>query len=70
VADDLHPHRIPHYALELANAFHWFYENCRVISSIQGDEEITIARLKLVASAKIVLHNTLDLMNVNAPERM
>ena len=70
VAEDLHPHRIPHYALELANAFHWFYENCRVISSIQGDEEITTARLKLMEAAKIVLHNTLDLMNVNAPERM
>ncbi|MEK7815137.1 MAG: arginine--tRNA ligase, partial [Chloroflexota bacterium] len=33
VARTLEPHHLPHYALDLATAFHWFYENCRVLSA-------------------------------------
>ena len=33
MARSYEPHHLPHYALELATAFHWFYENCRVLSS-------------------------------------
>ena len=38
VAHTLEPHHLPHYTLELATAFHWFYENCRVLSSDPADQ--------------------------------
>jgi arginyl-tRNA synthetase len=70
MAKSLEPHHLPHYAMELATAFHWFYENCRVISANAEDNEVTLARLKLVESAQIVLRRTLELMGMRAPERM
>ena len=70
MARSLEPHHLPHYAMELATAFHWFYENCRVISANAEDNDITLARLKLVESAQIVFRRTLELMGMNAPERM
>ncbi len=70
VAENLEPHHLPHYAMELATAFHHFYENCRVISANSEDNEMTLARLKLVAAAQIVFRRTLALMGMSAPERM
>ncbi len=70
MASHLEPHHLPHYAMELATAFHWFYENCRVVSSDPADNEITLARLKLVESAQIVLRRSLELMGMTAPDRM
>ena len=70
MAKDLEPHHLPHYATELANSFHNFYENCRVVSSNEEDVAVTAARLKLVESAQIVLHRSLDMMGMSSPERM
>ena len=70
MARNLEPHHLPHFAMELATAFHWFYENCRVVSANPEDADITLARLKLVESAQIVLRRTLELMGMSAPERM
>jgi arginyl-tRNA synthetase len=70
MARNLEPHHLPHYALELATAFHWFYENCRVVSANPEDNEITLARLKLVESAQVVFRRALELMGMSAPERM
>lgn len=70
MARNLEPHHLPHYAMELATAFHWFYENCRVVSANPEDNETTLARLKLVESAQIVFQRTLELMGMSAPERM
>ena len=70
VSENLEPHHLPHYAMELATAFHHFYENCRVISANPEDNELTLARLKLVAAAQIVFRRTLTLMGMSAPERM
>ncbi|MFC1993955.1 arginine--tRNA ligase [Chloroflexota bacterium] len=67
VAQRLEPHHLPHYAQELATSFHWFYKQCRVVSS---DEPLTLARLKLVRAAQIVLAKTLSLMGMSAPEKM
>jgi arginyl-tRNA synthetase len=66
----LEPHQLPHYTTELATAFHWFYENCRVISSHEEDAQMNLARLKLVESAQIVFRRSLELMGMSAPERM
>ena len=70
IAENLEPHHLPHYAMELATAFHHFYENCRVISANPEDNELTLARLKLVAAAQVVFRRTLTLMGMSAPERM
>ena len=70
MAQALEPHHLPHYAMELATAFHWFYENCRVVSSNPEDTAITLARLKLAEAAQIVLRRTLDMMGMSAPDRM
>ena len=70
VAENLEPHHLPHYATELATAFHHFYESCRVISANAEDNELTLARLKLVAAAQVAFRRTLTLMGMSAPERM
>ncbi len=59
--------RLPYYSLELANRFHKFYENCRVLDK---DKEIAQARINLVKATQIVLKNTLELMGISAPEKM
>ncbi len=67
IALSLEPHQLPYYAMELATAFHDFYEKCRVVSD---DEALSKARLKLVAAAKLALSRALGLLGVSAPERM
>ena len=70
MAQSLEPHHLAHFTMELATAFHGFYENCRVISANPEDAEVTLARLKLVEAAQIVFRRSLELMGMNAPERM
>lgn len=67
---NLAPHQLTHYATDLAAAFHSFYRECRVVSSLAEDREITLARLKLVRAAQAVLARTLQLIGVAAPESM
>ncbi len=67
IAVSLEPHQLPYYAVDLATAFHDFYEKCRVLSD---DDALSMARLKLVSAAKIVLARALSLMGMSAPERM
>jgi arginyl-tRNA synthetase len=65
------PHRLPHYARELADSFHSFYEQCRVLpGSGEAVTPLSQARLKLVQAAQTTLANALALMGVSAPERM
>jgi len=61
------PQRLCAYARELAEAFHVFYGQCRVLTE---DAALTAARLVLVDAARRVLRNTLDLAGVTAVERM
>ncbi len=60
-------HLLPAYATELADKFHNFYEQVRVISEDRGK---TKARLALIKAVKIALHNSLQLMGISAPEYM
>ena len=66
-ARDRAPHRLTHYAQELASLFHGFYTECRVITD---DEETTRARLALCDATRIVLALTLSLLGISAPDRM
>ena len=70
MAVSLSPHHLPHYAVELATAFHLFYQRCRVISSDPDEADVTRARLQLVDAARVALARCLDLMSMEAPERM
>jgi arginyl-tRNA synthetase len=67
IANTMEPHHLPHYTLELATAFHSFYDRCRVITD---DEALTSARLKLVEASRIGFSRCLSLMGMNAPEKM
>jgi arginyl-tRNA synthetase len=67
VVDDMAPHHLPHYAMELATAFHAFYTQCRVISE---NEELSRARILLLEAARVTLARTLSLMGISAPDQM
>ncbi len=66
-ADRRHVHRIASYAQELAAEFHPFYKNCRVIGS---DVAVASSRLALCLLTRRVIARCLDLLGVDAPERM
>jgi arginyl-tRNA synthetase len=59
------PHAIPTYAIRLADDFHRFYHHHRVLESEAQD-----FRLGLCRATQIVIHRCLDLVGVEAPERM
>ncbi|MFH1460907.1 MAG: arginine--tRNA ligase [Patescibacteria group bacterium] len=67
IAQDYQVQRLPYYSQEVANKFHQFYEQCRVIGM---GRELTQARLGLIKAVQIVLKNTLELMGISAPEKM
>ena len=68
--ENLEAHHLPYYSMELATAFHTFYQNCRVISSKKSDLPTTKARLLLVDAARLVLGRCLNLMSMTAPDEM
>ena len=59
------PHALPTYAIEVANDFHRFYHDHRVLGS-----ETQAFRLALVRATQCVIARSLDLVGVEAPERM
>lgn len=61
------PARLTHYVNELATKFHKFYAVCRVKGE---DEKLTQARLNLCYATGTVIKNVLDMMKINAPEKM
>ncbi|MDR4950093.1 arginine--tRNA ligase [Neobacillus cucumis] len=62
------PHRITNYILELASAFHSFYNADKVLDA--ENPARTKARLALIKSVQITLKNALALIGVSAPEKM
>ena len=66
-ARDYDPSFINRYLVELAAAFHKFYNACR----IKGEaENVLLARLKLADTARAVLKNGMTLIGCSAPEKM
>ncbi len=61
-------HKLPYYAIRLADKFHSFYNDLKVIDA--DNLAVTKARLKLIEAVKIVLQETLRLIGVSAPDRM
>jgi arginyl-tRNA synthetase len=67
-AKDLKPHYICNYIYELATVFDRFYEFCPVLKA-ETDEQKNF-RLTLVQATKIVLKNALNLIGMEALEKM
>lgn len=61
------PHRIAHFAHELASLFHNFYNHCHII---QSDKDLEKARLALVTAVRITIAGCLAILGVSAPEKM
>ena len=59
------PHALPFYSIRVADDFHRFYHENRVLGSRQES-----FRLALVRAAQRVIARSLDLIGVDAPERM
>ncbi|MBF0109120.1 MAG: arginine--tRNA ligase [Magnetococcales bacterium] len=66
-ATHLEPHRIAFYLQELAAMFHTYYNSTRILDDDPG---VRGGRLALCQAVRQVLANGLQLMGVNAPERM
>jgi arginyl-tRNA synthetase len=67
VAAELEPHRLAGYLFELAQAYSGFYEHCPVL---KAEPDVRAARLALCALTLEVLVQGLDLLGIEAPERM
>ena len=61
-------HKLPYYVIKLADKFHSFYNDCKVID--EENLELTSARLNLINAVRIVLGEALRLMGVKAPGKM
>ena len=66
-AENLAPHRVTYYLMNLASMFHTYYNKHRVLSD---DIELTQARLCLILAVQTVIRNGLTLLGVSAPEKM
>ena len=73
ISRSLEPHRLTYYLTELASQFHKYFnlgtripEN-RIVCS---DGSLTQDRLSLSAAIRIVIHNGLGLLGIDAPEKM
>jgi arginyl-tRNA synthetase len=66
-AEYMEPHRITYYLMNLASAFHAYYNKHRVLTD---EAELTIGRLYLIIAVKKIIRNGLSLLGVSAPEKM
>ncbi|GAC1602149.1 MAG: arginine--tRNA ligase [Ramlibacter sp.] len=66
-ARDLAPHDVTFYLRELAAAYHSYYDAERILVD---DQQVKRARLALVAATARVLHNGLQVLGVDAPQKM
>lgn len=62
------PHKVCNYIQKLAQLFHSFYNECYVLD--KNEPELSSQRLALVQAVQITLHNALNLIGVEALERM
>jgi arginyl-tRNA synthetase len=62
------PHRLTGYVTELASLYHQFYHQCKIID--QEDRRLSESRLMLCQLTRSVVARVLELIGVEAPERM
>ncbi len=68
VSECLEPHKLCTYLFELATAFSTFFEKCPVLKA--ETDELRSSRLALVELTSRVLARGLDLLGIEAPDRM
>ena len=61
------PHRITFYLMDLAEIFHSYYHDNKVLTE---DSRIKKARLYLVEAVRQIVANGLEILGVSAPDRM
>jgi arginyl-tRNA synthetase len=66
--DDFRPNLLANYLYELAGAFHAFFEACPVLKAAEGAPRET--RLALCRLTGRILKQGLDLLGIEAPDRM
>ncbi len=62
------PYKLTNYIQKLATGIHEFYTVCRIVD--KDNIAVSSSRLGLAKAAKQVMKNALNLIGVNAPERM
>ena len=65
--NELAPHQIANFLKDCAAELHSYYNDSKFLVE---DEKIKLARLSLINSAKYVLRNGLQLLGIEAPQRM
>jgi len=66
-AKSMEPHRVTYYLMNLASAFHTYYNKHRVLGD---DPQLQCGRLNLVLAVQKVIRNGLTLLGVSAPDKM
>lgn len=66
-ANNYEPSYIARYAVDLAQAFNKFYNECPILVD---DEKVKLSRLAVAAATKFTLKNALALLGIMAPEQM
>ncbi|MDI6793184.1 MAG: arginine--tRNA ligase [bacterium] len=66
-ANTFQVHHLTLYLQDLAALFHHYYNHNRIISQ---DRPLSLARLAMVNSIRIVIRNVLHLLGISAPEKM
>jgi arginyl-tRNA synthetase len=66
-AKSMEPHRVTYYLMDLASAFHAYYNKHRVLTD---DPQLRCGRLNLVLAVQKVIRNGLTLLGVSAPDTM
>ena len=62
------PAKITKYAIDLATLFHRFYDACSVKNA--ENEQLRDARILLSVAVRQTLRNTLEILNIDRPEKM
>lgn len=66
-AKELAPHALVTYLKELSAGFHSFYNDQRILVDDANERN---ARLALILATRQVLRNGLNILGLNAPERL
>ncbi len=68
IALTLEPHHLTKYGMDVAAAFHIFYDRCPILRA--ENEQVRAARFALTLAARTVLARTLTLLGMSVPDRM
>ncbi len=68
VIEDIAPQKLVTYLFELAQEFNSFYNDNTIID--EADKKVSQHRLYIVMQTKNVLHQAMQTLGINAPERM